>query len=427
MPRSTAGESRATRYNAVVSELPYLTRDVPAVHGAYKSRPEDFVVDELGAYAACGEGTHVFACVEKRGITTTEAARRFARALGVAPRDVGYAGLKDAQGVTRQTFSVEHVEPERVAELGDDAWRVLSVARHKNKLKLGHLHGNRFRIRLRDVERARIGDVERVLALLAARGVPNYFGEQRFGARGDGWEIGKALLSGDAERAVQLIAGDPRSADRGAVKKARELFARGEYEASARAWPGSFRDPIRLAHAMAKKKGDARRALFAVDRRMQQFFVSAWQSWLFNAVLARRLDTFDRVLAGDLAWKHPGGAVFRVVDASAEAPRAERFEISPTGPLFGPRMTEPTDEPARIEEEALAEAGVARELFDRKGPLQPAGGRRPLRFRLTELVTRVDRDDSGDFVELAFALDSGAYATAVLRELLKDEARRGEN
>ncbi|MBI5431451.1 MAG: tRNA pseudouridine(13) synthase TruD [Planctomycetes bacterium] len=406
-------------------ELPYLTADVPPIHGVYKTRPEDFVVDELPAYEPCGEGTHVYARIEKRGITTAEAARRFARALGVGPRDIGYAGLKDAQGVTRQTFSVEHVDPERVQALGDESFSVLSVARHKNKLKLGHLYGNRFRLRLRGVERARFGDVESLLATLARRGVPNYFGEQRFGARGDGWEIGKALLGGDADRAVALIAGDPRPVDRGAVLKARELFARGEYEASARAWPGSFRDPIRLANAMSKKKGDARRSLFAVDRRMQQFFVSAWQSWLFNALLAKRLATFDQVLTGDLAWKYPGGAVFRVEDVAAEAPRAERFEISPTGPLYGPRMTEPSGEPATLEAAVLAEAGVERASFDQRGPLQPAGGRRPLRFRIAELATQPGRDDAGDFFELAFALDSGAYATSVLRELLKGEARRG--
>lgn len=408
-------------------ELPYLTAEVPAVRGAYKTRPEDFLVEELAAYEPSGEGTHVHARVEKRGITTSEAARRIARALGLAPREVGYAGLKDAQGVTRQTFSVEHVDPERVRALGDESFSVLSVARHGNKLKLGHLHGNRFRLRLRGLEPARFGDVERVLATLAQRGVPNYFGEQRFGARGDGWEIGRALLAGDAERAVALIAGDPRAIDRGAVRRARELFARGEYEASARAWPGSFRDPIRLAHAMARKQGDARRALHAVDRRLQRFFVSAWQSWLFNALLAKRLPSFDRVLVGDLAWKHPGGAVFRVVDLAAEAPRAQRFEISPTGPLFGPRMSEPTDEPAALERAVLAEAGVERASFDRKGPLQPAGGRRPLRFRLGELATHPGRDDAGEYLELAFALGAGAYATSVLREILKGEARRGQD
>ncbi|MCE9593652.1 MAG: tRNA pseudouridine(13) synthase TruD [Planctomycetes bacterium] len=407
------------------NELPYLTADVRAVRGAYKTRLEDFVVDEIPAYEPVGEGTHVYARIEKRGITTTEAVRRIARALGVMPRDVGYAGLKDALGVTRQTISVEHIDPERLRTFSDEALTVLSVARHGNKLRIGHLYGNRFRLRLREVERERFADVELVLATLARRGVPNYFGEQRFGARGDGWEIGRALLADDADRAVALIAGDPRAVDRGPVLRARELFARGEFEASASAWPGSFRDPIRLARAMARKKGDARRALFAVDRRMLQFFVSAWQSWLFNGVLAKRLASLDQVLAGDLAWKHPGGAVFRVMDVAAEAPRAASFEISPTGPLFGPRMTEPADEAAALEAAVLADFGVERATFDRKGPLQPAGGRRPLRFRLTELVTQPGRDDSGDYFELAFALDSGAYATSLLRELLKSEARRG--
>ncbi len=411
--------------NELLEPWPYSTADVPPIAALYKRAPEDFVVEEIPAYSPSGEGTHVYLTLEKRGLTTQDVVRRIARTLGVRPREVGYAGLKDAQGVTRQTFSVEHVDPALAQQLARDDLRVIAVSRHGNKLRVGHLRGNRFTLKLRELESARIQDVERVLETLALRGVPNYFGEQRFGARGDSWEIGRALLAEDHELAARLIAGDPRDIDRGAVKHARMLYDQGEFEKAARAWPGGFRDCIRLCGAMAKKKGDARRALHAVDRALLSFYVSAWQSWLFNRVVAERIGSLDRVMPGDLAWKHANGAVFKVLDADVEAPRAASFEISPTGPLFGPRMTEPEGEPAAIERRVLEQCAVSRESFDRRGPLQPPGGRRPLRFRLEELAHSLGRDEVGDYFELRFVLDSGCYATAVLREIGKTQARRG--
>ena len=163
----------------------FLTADLPGTGGIMKETPEDFLVAEIPLYLPCGEGEHTFAEIEKRGITTFEALRRVAKALDVAERDLGYAGMKDARGVTRQTFSIPRVAPERVLALELPGIRVLSAVLHKNKLKLGHLRGNRFSLRLREVATDAEAKASAVLAVLARRGVPNYFGEQRFGRRGD--------------------------------------------------------------------------------------------------------------------------------------------------------------------------------------------------------------------------------------------------
>lgn len=396
---------------------PFLTADVAPIPGRLKQVPEDFLVEELPLYPASGEGTHLFLTIEKRGLTTQDAVRDLARALGRAPRDIGYAGQKDALAVTRQRLSVEHVEEARVRDLKLARLRVLGVERHGNKLKLGHLAGNRFTIKVRGLPAEREEDVGLVLSTLGRRGVPNYFGPQRFGMRGDSWIVGRALLHGDFDEALSQFAGRVGPDDRGAVQRARSLFDSGEYEKAAKSWPRGFRDALRAVGTFARTR-DARRAVTAIERNLLRFFVSSYQSHLFNTLLAARLPGLDGVQAGDQAYKEDNGAIFLVEDADLEAPRAQRFEISPTGPLYGKRMSRPTGEPNTLEERVLAEAGETRESFE-TGPWQPTGGRRPLRFRIDGLEFQPGRDELGPFARFSFTLPPGCYATAVLAEVLK--------
>lgn len=341
-------------------ELPFLARDVPPIEARLKQRPEDFQVQEIPSYAPSGEGEHVLFEVEKRGITTQAALERLARALGRPRAEFGYAGLKDAQALTRQWISTRGVAPEALLALALEGLRVLSAERHGNKLRVGHLRGNRFRIRLRGVDPGREDDVRAVLAVLARRGLPNAFGPQRFGRDGNSWRLGRELLSGGARR---------------------ERSRRGV--------------------------------------GLLRFYVSAWQSWLFNQVLAARWESFDTLIEGDLAWLHDRGAVFRVTDPAADAPRAAQQALSPSGPLFGPRMLEPKAAALEVERAVLAAHGLNGP--DLGGPrfLQWQGARRPLRVPVGELEQAFDRDGDGSFLELRFSLPPGAYATCLVRELIK--------
>jgi tRNA pseudouridine13 synthase len=401
-----------------MTTLPFLTKDLPAIPGAYKARPADFGVEEIPAYEPCGEGSHVYFSIQKTGMTTPDAVRAVSRSLGVSPHAVGYAGMKDARGVTRQTLSVEHVDPARVAALSIRNLEVLWVSRHGNKLRTGHTRGNRFEIRVRGCGPEHEETARAVLEVLIEVGLPNYFGEQRFGTRGDNWKVGRALLAGDEAEAVAQIAGRPSTVDTSKVLLARQLFEKGDYEASARAWPGGFRDCVRLSKAMARRP-DPARALRALDRSLLRFYVSAYQSHLFNQVVASRVDSLGQLQTGDLAWRHANGAVFTVEDTEREQPRADALEISPSGPLFGRRMTRPTGEVGQVEDELLARFEHTHEDFQGRGPLQWRGGRRPLRVPLTELELESGEDDAGECLSLRFALPSGSYATAVLREVLK--------
>ncbi len=398
---------------------PYLTAALPGVGGVIKRYDEDFIVEEVPRYPASGQGTHVYFVIQKRGLTTLAAIRIIARSLGKNPRDIGYAGMKDAHGVTRQMLSVEHVDPERVASLDLTKIRVLSVDRHTNKIKLGHLAGNRFAIKVRDTVPSPLVRAQAILAVLESRGVPNYFGSQRFGVRGDNALIGRALIRNDYHEAIALMLGRPGPADQGGARRARELFDAGDLEGSASAWPGRLSAQARVCRVFARSGRDARAAWRAVDHTLRKLYVSAVQSELFNRVLLHRVTTIDHLEEGDIAWKHANGACFQVEDPAGEQPRCDAFEISPTGPLFGRKMTEARGEPGRLEEEVLSDSGLSREELRTRDGTKLDGVRRPLRVPVTDPRISETVDDGGACLNLTFSLGPGAYATSVIREICK--------
>jgi len=402
-------------------KLPYLTSDLPGIGGQTKQRLEDFQVEELPLYEACGEGTHVYFRVVKSGIPTPAAVDRIARHMHVRPTEIGLAGLKDARAVTAQRMSLEHCDPARLLAYRDPQVCITGVWRHTNKLRPGHLAGNRFTVRIRGVGEADLPRAQEVLDVLVRRGVANYFGPQRFGARGDTGRLGKALILGDLDEFVALYLGRSAPDDPPDCRQARDAFDTGFYARAMDCWPRHYANQRKALAAYRKKRRPAQ-ALSAIDKRMKRLFVSACQSEIFNDVLTQRLDTLDRVLAGDLAKKADTGGVFPVTDADAEGPRAERFEISATGPIPGSRCDLAGGEPGRIEREAIAAAGLTEDDFNRVGSLKVKGTRRPLRFRLDQPALVAGADENGDYIELQFAAPSGCYATVALREITKDEA-----
>ncbi|MCJ7778678.1 MAG: tRNA pseudouridine(13) synthase TruD [Sedimentisphaerales bacterium] len=343
------------------NKLPFLTAEFPGIGGIIKTRAEDFIVEELPLYQPCGSGTHTYILIEKNNTSTMDAVDRIARALRIRRKEIGFAGLKDSRAVARQWISIEHVEPERLMQLQFSNIHFLQFARHGNKLKLGHLAANRFEIRLRDqllpLPQA-INLTEQMLSVLIRKGVPNYFGPQRFGARSDGHLIGLSVVKGKIDM---------------------------------------------------------------IDSHIRRFSVSAYQSYLFNQVLAARMPNIDKLFVGDMAYKHANGACFRVVDAAAEQGRCHNFEISPTGPLFGPRMTSLTGPASDIENPILAQAQLTDSDFQRMRQYGAKGGRRPLRFQPRNVKVADGSDELGEYLELRFELDSGCYATSVLREITKTE------
>src|SRR5688572_3109952 len=362
-----------------MQKLPYLTRDFPGVGGVVKQRPEDFFVQEIPLYEPSGEGEHVYCEIQKIDLTTFDAVRMIAQALKVSTRDIGYAGMKDARAISRQVLSIWGTTPEAVMALRLPHLTVLWAARHGNKLRLGHLAGNRFAIKIREVDPMKVTALRPVIDTIVRRGMPNYFGEQRFGRRGDNDKLGAALLRDDYEGVLKLLLGTPNGeVDDQFSFAARRAFDARDNAASMKAWPRRAGMERRvLARLMKTHRPSA--AVRAVDEKVRRLWVSALQSKVFNDVVARRIEQLDRLFEGDLAYKHENGACFTVEDAAAEQPRADAFEISPTGPLVGYRMSLPRGRQLEIEQAALVAADLKPEDFRKAGKHKVKGARRPLR------------------------------------------------
>jgi tRNA pseudouridine13 synthase len=340
--------------------LPYLTSDLPGTGGALRASPEDFVVDEELPYAASGAGDHVFVRIEKRGLTSPVAAQRLARALGVRDRDIGIAGMKDRHAVTRQWLSL----PPPVTP--EQALAVPADA--ELRVLEAHRHNHKLRT----------GHVRANRFTLRVRGV-----------------------TGDAaERAARILArlAEPPGAPN---------------------WYGEQRfgrDGDNAARGRQLVLGE--RPL-GRDRRLDRLMVSALQSQLFNDWLTARLadGLYRRVVTGDVLHKR-GGGMFTSEDAATDEPRLLAGELVVTGPMFGDRMRAATGAAGEREAQLLA----AHQLADFARVRAIAEGtRRDATIEVRDAaVVRVDATT----LEVAFALPGGAYATTVMREIMKEPAPR---
>jgi tRNA pseudouridine13 synthase len=392
----------------------YLTQDLPGIGGVIKERLEDFVVEELPLYTPIGEGQHTFFEIRKEGLSTVQAVQAIARALHVPSKQIGYAGLKDAQATTCQVLSVEGVPPETVTALDLPHIRVMWAERHRNRLKIGHLRGNRFVIRVRRVDELALPACKAILDVLARRGVPNRYGPQRFGQRGNSACLGRAVVQRDALKFIQGLLGAPHPNEGPTIQAARAQFDAGEWAQALTLFPANMVDERQALHTLIRTQGDYGHAYAAVPKRLKVFLLSAYQSALFNRVLDARLDMLDCVYGGDLAMKHPGRSVFRVQDEAAEQARATRFEISPTGPIFGFKMMQASGRQGDLEAGILAAEGLTLEDFRVGDGIKARGERRSLRFRVHDPELWYDNG-----VMLRFWLPKGCYATAVLAEIMK--------
>ena len=214
----------------------------------------------------------------------------------------------------------------------------------------------------------------------------------------------------------RLLGGPPGPERDPYLLRARELFDAGKLEEAYEAMPVRRRSEKKCLHALIRFS-DPERAYFAVPQRMRQLFASAYQSWLFNRILERRLDTLDTLQEGEVAILHRNGAVFRVEDLDTDLPRCRAFEISPTAPLFGPKSLLSGGEPGRLEREILDETGLELDDFRIGGGVRLNGLRRALRMPVREAVLAAVDDTT---FRLEFSLPRGCFATSVVREIVKN-------
>lgn len=392
-----------------------LTKNIPGTGGVIRRELTDFCVEEIPAYHPCGEGEHAMFEITKQNIPTFAALRQIANALSIPMADIGYAGLKDSNGTTRQWLTARLAKPVDVMALEFDNIKVLNCSLHTNKLRIGHSKGNRFVIRIRDIAPNSYEHAEAAFTYLIEHGVPNRYGPQRFGARGDGHLLGRAILTQNHDEAISYLLGRPSEHDSPAVRNSRELFEKDDIKGAYDSMPDRRRDERAVLQQLIRGAKPAV-ALRRLPKKLRLFLISALQSHLFNEVLEARIENLGQLKKGDLAFKHDSGAVFLVEDLEAEQPRADRFELSPSGPIFGHKMSAPEGEVGEFEAEVLSNAGLSIESFKAKGGLKSRGARRSMRIQLTE--TAIEKID--DDIELKFALPPGSYATVVLDEIMKN-------
>lgn len=331
--------------------------DVPGIGGQIGDQPEHFVVDEIPLYPASGQGQHLYVRVRKRSMTTPQLVKILSRASGVRDRDIGYAGLKDKHAVTSQWFSFCNVEDSAPAgwELPEGV-QVIEQARHDNKLRTGHLFGNRFQITVVGAAASNGGSlensVEQLLQALQQRGLPNYFGRQRFGREREG-----------------------------------------------------------LAEALQWLRSGAR----ARDRFLAKLYPSVIQAEVFNRYLNARLEQgLERLLPGEVVRLEGSAKMFLVEDAERETSRWLERDVHLTGPIIGPKMKPAAAQAAELERGACESLGLDEDLLQRLGRIVP-GTRRDLLVQASDCRFRVE----GSGVVFEFTLPSGAYATQWIGEFTR--------
>jgi tRNA pseudouridine13 synthase len=329
--------------------------------------PRDFTVEEIPLYEFSGEGEHLVLKVRKKELTTWELIGIFARFLGIKNRDIGYAGLKDKYAMTIQYISLPAKFEEKLATFAHDKIKILDATKHNNKIRVGHLKGNRFELRLKKVLGIQRDKLDSALEWIKEYGIPNYFGNQRFGNDGNNWEEGKKILEGT------MRVNDPKT---------------------------------------------------------REFLVGSYQSYLFNSWLSKRVELsllfekfndsevekilelpvgslegvkkqkhFFKVLKGDMMMHYPYGRVFEAEDINAESQRFFEKDTAPTGLIPGKRVSRATDV-----------AGMIEAKYDEE--INADGSRRYAWIRVEDIKTRYVMEKA--HYELSFVLPKGSYATNVV-------------
>ena len=339
----------------------------------FNTSARDFTVEEIPLYEFTGQGEHLILHVRKKDMTTWEMLDVLSNHVGIRRRDMGYAGLKDKHAMTMQYISVLGIHEEKLKAFEHEKIKILSTVRHNNKIRVGHLKGNRFKIRLKKVLGVQKDKLDSVLKWIKKNGVPNYFGNQRFGNNGDNWVDGKKLLEG---------------------------------------------------------------TLKMRDRKTKEFLMGSYQSYLFNNWLSKRMElnhllesfseedtekvmklpegslkgtknqpNFFKLVEGDTMMHYPYGRVFNVEDLEEEARRFETKDIAPAGLLPGKKAKLSTSTAGIIEADFVEEMNLN-------------GARRYAWIQVTE-VTKNYVEEKAHY-ELSFVLPKGSYATNVL-DVLRGE------
>ncbi len=337
----------------------------PILGGTIRSKPEDFIVEEIPLFVPSGQGEHLFLKIRKKGTNTDWLAGQLAKLLNVKRHDVGFAGLKDRNAVTTQWFSVylpgkttpdvEQLIPESLAA----NMTILEQTRHLKKLRRGALIGNRFTLVIRDCTGDK-SQLEQRIQDISRRGIPNYFGEQRFGHQ---QEQDGDIIWGNITRATAWFSGETK-----------------------------------------KPK----------NRNQRSMYLSAARSLIFNHILSARIEqgNWDKPISGDLFMLGNSKAWFADDTDKQLLDRILSFDIHPSGALWGKGLPESSSDTLALETQVAAHYPVLCQGLEQHGLKQE---RRSMRIQVTEMAFEWLDESS---LELSFVLPAGSYATVFLNQIV---------
>ena len=438
--------------------IDYYVSDADGIGGQLRTEPDDFQVTEIENFdpepvdADPGAYPEILLRATLRKWDTNDFAGRISDAMGISRERVAWAGTKDKHAVTTQLFSIRDVDPEAVDALDVNGAEIEVLGRTGRSISFGDLHGNRFVIRVRDADSDAPERTKETTAALrefvdsldsggteGTAGVPNWFGQQRFGSqRPVTHEVGLNIVRREWREAVLSYVANPFETEREGTQSARQFVADEaasddpDWQACLDQIPGYLGYERSMLHRLiedgAETPADFRNALEAVPWNLQRLFVNAAQSYLFNQILSERLRRgipFDRPVEGDVCYfvdrEAPDGLYAPDTDRlqNVSGKRVDVMErhcsrgrAFVTAPLIGTETELAEGEPGEIEREILDELDLDPADFDLPGSFESTGTRRAI-------LVRTDLDVDPDELTFEFALPSGSYATALMREYLK--------
>ena len=395
--------------------------DEKGVGGRYRVHNDEFLVEELPLFEPSGSGEHLFLRIQKEGISHRDMIGRLVRAYELPEAAIGYAGMKDRRAVTQQTVSI-HTDRTDVPAFTESGLQVLWAERHDHKLRRGQLQGNRFSIRIREVDPLDAPRAWKILGTLANGGLPNAYMSQRFGYRLNNHRLGTAWITGQWTALLDEWLGSG-----GSPYPPSEVDVRSDYDAGRyqQAFTASSREWWAERAALEALAGGASpaRACSAVPSVIRTLWIDAAQAAIFNRFLSHRIadGTMDQLLDHDIAWDHGKGRWFRSPAENLQSAdmldAIKNIDISPTGPLPGRRMPSPGASVKEMERQAAQDAGIDWDQLVAGGGAR-RGGRRPLRVPIRNHALDSGTDERGSYIRIAFELPKGAYATGVLAEIM---------
>lgn len=350
------------------------------INFVFNKGSKDFTVEELPLYKFSGDGEHIVVLIRKKDMTTWEMLSALSSAIGIKQKDIGYAGLKDKDGMTIQYISMPKSFESQITAFAHPNIKILNITRHKNKIKLGHLAGNRFFIRLKKVMPSDFVKLKNALAKIESEGMPNYFGYQRFGRDGKNHELGREIAHGQRTERNQNL---------------KRFFISAYQSKLFNDWLSFRIDTSRLIESFDKKELNEAIKIHFASKGIAAPNIPPTE--------LKKQTQFFKILDGEAMCHYPHGKLFNAEDPKEEAARFDKKQIAPTGLLCGERNRLSSGDAFEIE----------KYFMDDKIPA--LGDRRYAWIFPYECSAEYDEEEA--HAKIRFCLPKGSYATYLIEEI----------